>query len=209
MELELEIKSYCRITNHSVSLNGKEIPVTRSNEEESIWLDDIYRSLKMQYLKFFKMDGLCKAGFLAAELVCNDCGLDRDNPKRDTAIVCVNSSSSLDDDTVYQQTIEDKDNYYPSPSVFVYTLANIVTGEIAIRHKIMGETSFYITENFSPQYICDTINDVFADNSVNGLLCGWTEYYHGNCDVLMMYICRSDESPVKLISQHIAGLYGI
>ena len=186
----MQIISYCCIENNFVALNGKAIPITRANGDESCWLDDIYRSLGLQYPKFFKMDNFCKAGFLAAELVCNDVHLDRNIDHKDIAIACFNRSSSLDDDTVYQQTINNIDNYYPSPSVFVYTLANIVTGEIAIRNKIMGETSFYVLEKFDLAQIGDTIGDVFEDDTVNGLLCGWVEYCDNHCDVLMMYVAR-------------------
>ena len=184
----MEIVSYCCIEDDFVALNGKKIPITRTNGEESFWLDDIYRSLEIPYPKFFKMDNLCKAGFLAAELVCNDLHLDRNKDHKDIAIACFNRSSSLDDDTVYQRTISDKENYYPSPSVFVYTLANIVTGEIAIRNKIMGETSFYILEKFDIPQIGNTIVDILDDDTVNGLLCGWVEYANNHCDVLMMYV---------------------
>jgi len=183
----MEVISYCSIGNNSVVLNGKILPITRSSEGKSCWLDDIYRSLDIQYPKFFKMDNLCKAGFLAAELVCNDVLLDRNIYHKDVAIACFNRSSSLDDDTLYQQTINDKDNYYPSPLVFVYTLANIVTGEIAIRNKIMGESSFYILEKFDLAQVGNTIVDILEDEEVNGLLCGWVEYYDNHCDVLMMY----------------------
>jgi len=188
--MPLKISSYCQITDSGVWLNGEEIPIIRTNETANAWLDDIYRSLELQYLKFFKMDKLCKAGFLAAELVCNDIRLDKSVYHKDIAVVCFNRSSSLDDDTLYQATINDTKNYFPSPAVFVYTLANIVTGEIAIRNKIMGETSFYISEKRELTQMRDAIIDVFQDDTVNGLLCGWVEYFDNQCDVLMMYVER-------------------
>jgi hypothetical protein len=203
----LEIKTYCRITNEKVLLNGKEIHIERSTELDVLWLNDIYRSIGVQYLKFFKMDNLSKAGFLGAELICNDIELDKTVPHKDISIICFNRSSSLDDDVIYQKTIQDENNYYPSPSVFVYTLANIVTGEIAIRNKIMGETSFYITESFSPSQICEAASDILQDESVNGLLCGWTEYFNGDCDVFMMYITRNDISGKEITKELISNLY--
>jgi len=185
----LKITSYCSITDSCVSLNGKEIPVNRTNKEKNVWLDDVYRSIGVQYLKFFKMDKLCKAGFLAAELVCNDVRLDRTIYHKDIALACFNRSSSLDNDTVYQQTTN-KENYFPSPAVFVYTLANIVTGEIAIRNKIMGETAFYVLEKYNNTQISDAIIDIFQHDTTNGLLCGWVECFDNQCDVLMMYVER-------------------
>jgi len=192
-----EIISYSRITNNLVSLNGKIISIESSSKDKKICPDDIYRHFNMQYLKFFKMDNLAKVGFLGAELIFNHLQFDRNNSKKDIAIVCFNRASSLHDDTIYQNTIQDIDNYYPSPSVFVYTLPNIVTGEIAIRNKIEGETSFYVTEKFSPQLMCEAIENVFTDKTVNGLLCGWADYYQDNCDVLMMYLKRGHDKSVE------------
>src|SRR3712207_7060242 len=44
----------------------------------------------------------------------------------------------------YEQTICHRAQFFPSPSVFVYTLPNIVTGEIAIRNHYHGETHFFV-----------------------------------------------------------------
>lgn len=197
------IISYCQITNDTVLLNGKIIPIINT---DGAWLDNIYRTLQLQYLKFFKMDNLSKAGFLASELIFNDIKLDKETPKTDIAIVCFNSSSSLNNDILYQKTIQDTSNYYPSPSIFVYTLANIVIGEIAIRNKIMGETSFYVTENFSPQLICDSIKDIFNENQTGGLLCGWIEYFENNCDIRMMYI-ENKKDGIEITNKNITNLF--
>lgn len=206
--MKLKIKSYCHITNNRVLLNGNLIEIKRPEAENTFWLDDIYRSLNIQYLKFFKMDRLSKAGFLGAELICNDVELDSNVPKKDMSIVCFNRSSSLDDDAIYQQTIQDKDNYFPSPAVFVYTLANIVTGEIAIRHKIQGESSFFVTENFSPKPIYDIVSNVFQfDSTQNKLICGWIEYFEDICDVFLMFVEKSDCSENEFTEENILNLY--
>ena len=132
------------------------------------------------------MDNLCKAGTLAAELLLRDLDFDRETVKPDWAVVLMNSASSLDDDRHYQTTIQDADNYYPSPAVFVYTLANIVTGEIAIRHKIGGESSFYVVPSFSTELMEKTVTQCFAANpELTHIICGWTDYDDGKCDVRM------------------------
>ncbi|MDE6296764.1 MAG: 3-oxoacyl-ACP synthase, partial [Muribaculaceae bacterium] len=107
-------------------------------------LKNLYRSVAGDYPKFFKMDMLCRIGFIAAEYLLK--GYD-ENEKENMSVVLFNKEGSLLTDRNYTETIIDKDNYYPSPALFVYTLANIVTGEIAIRHKIYGESSFYITDS--------------------------------------------------------------
>lgn len=174
----------CQITDDSVVANGETL-VTRGTQSGN-WLSDIYRAIGMQYPKFFKMDNLCKAGTLAAEILLRDADFDRETVKPDWAVVLMNSASSLDDDRHYQTTIQDADNYYPSPAVFVYTLANIVTGEIAIRHKIGGESSFYVLPTFSEETVQQVVRQTFAANpELTHLLCGWADYDEGRCDVRM------------------------
>ena len=176
--------SQCQITDNTVVLNGETI-VTRNADSDS-WLADIYRHIDMAYPKFFKMDNLCKAGTLAAELLLRDLDFDHETVKPDWAVVLMNSASSLDDDRHYQTTIQDADNYYPSPAVFVYTLANIVTGEIAIRHKIGGESSFYVIPSFSTELLEKMVAQCFAANpELTHIICGWTDYDEGRCDVHM------------------------
>ena len=189
--MNLELLSYCRITNDKVIVNGTEENITRT---DSSWLTDIYHSKAISYPKFFKMDNLAKAGFLGVELTLQATDFEKDTLKENVAVVCCNSSSSLDDDTAYQKTIQDSENYYPSPAVFVYTLANIVTGEISIRNKVMGESSFYIMKSFDAKAILTILSSVFSDESIDYCIFGWTEYYKNNCDVLCMYIKRSSSN---------------
>lgn len=206
--MKLEIKSYCHITNERVSLNGNSIQIQRSEGKDSVWLDDIYRSLNIQYLKFFKMDRLSKAGFLGSELIFKAFDWDRNLPKKDMSIIGFNRSSSLDDDSIYQKTIQDKNNYFPSPSVFVYTLANIVTGEIAIRNKIQGETAFFVTEKFDPKLIYEIVSDAFeTDTTQNRILCGWMEYFEHICDVFLLYVEKVNNPKNKFTTENIFNLY--
>ena len=172
----------------SITLNGKSLNISAIDNEN--WLNTIYNALKIEYPKFFKMDNLCKAGFLASELIFNEIGLDRTEIHKDIAIILFNSVSSLDDDLAYQKTISDKDNFFPSPAIFVYTLANIVTGEIAIRNKIQGESSFYILEKYSEEKIEDCVSDVFLDKTVNSVICGWIDVLDDILNVKFMYYIK-------------------
>ena len=131
-----------RLTTEGAWVNGKQLPATEHGEA---LLTELYRTYVNEYPKFFKMDTLCRMGFIASELLLQATGEERFVPREDRAIVLGNSSASLKNDTDYQATIL-PDNYYPSPSLFVYTLPNIVTGEIAIRNKYFGESSFYVLQ---------------------------------------------------------------
>ena len=130
MNVEREIE----ITPTSVIINGTPIEIQETGDK---MLVELYRRFVGDYPKFFKMDTLCRLGFIAAEILLKN--------EKVEAIILANRSASIKNDTDYLATISEG-NYYPSPALFVYTLPNIVTGEIAIRHHIQGETSFYILE---------------------------------------------------------------
>ena len=112
------------ITPNRTILNGDTISTAN--------IAGLYREFVGDYPKFFKMDSLCKLGFIGSELLLK--GINAEE-KENAAIILFNRNGSLITDRNYQKTITD-DNYFPSPALFVYTLANIVTGEIAIRNKI-------------------------------------------------------------------------
>ena len=164
----------------------KHINLSFENSEK---ITEFYRLKQIDYPKFFKMDGLSKIGFLAAEMIFRD-DENRFVPREDIAIVCFNRSSSLEVDVQYQATITDNENYFPSPSLFVYTLPNIVTGEIAIRNKFLGETSFYICENFDTAQIFKTVSSVFTDENINFVLTAWIENFENTFEVKMFLITR-------------------
>jgi len=149
----------------------------------------LYRSLGINYPKFFKMDRMSKAGFLAAEAVLGQAGLRNEEPKDDVSIVLVNSTASTVDDIEFQKTIGDQE-YFPSPSLFVYTLPNVVCGEIAIRNRILGETSFYVQERFDAAFLVRAVRWAFADRSIGKVLCGWTECLAGDRVCRMMLVER-------------------
>ena len=67
-------------------------------------------------------------------------------------MLLANAASSLHTDIRHQQLIDREGDQAASPAVFVYTLPNVVSGEICIRHKIQGGKSpFCITEAYQPE----------------------------------------------------------
>ena len=110
------------------------IHITPSAEE----LVELYRKEVGDYPKFFKMDPLARLGFVASEMLLKEC------PKADYGVLLFNRSSSMADDLAFQATIQSHSEWFPSPALFVYTLPNIVTGEIAIRNHFQTETNFMV-----------------------------------------------------------------
>ena len=168
----MKVERYIEIRPGSVVLNGQAIEV---NETGDKMLVELYRRYVGDYPKFFKMDTLSRLGFIAAEMLVKSTEYRVQNTDRfsDAAVILANKSASIKNDTDYLATITNG-NYYPSPALFVYTLPNIVTGEIAIRHHIQGETAFYILENQEQlkQIIQATLT---AHRSPLTLIAGWCE----------------------------------
>ena len=160
------------ITPNEVRIDGQ---VLRHNENGAAMLTELYRTHVSDYPKFFKMDTLSKLGFVASELLLQAEGGERFVAREDRAVVFFNRSASLQADTAYQATIQDPDNFYPSPAAFVYTLPNIVTGEIAIRNKYFGETSFIVLPENDPQILARELQNAFFDPMTTSVLGGWLD----------------------------------
>ena len=77
---------------------------------------------------------------------------------------------------MYEQSIVLGDDYYPSPSLFVYTLPNIVCGEIALRNGYKAETSFYILGNKDEKMMNNILKSTFLDNALQSIVTGWIDY---------------------------------
>lgn len=159
----------------SVLVDGKEIDVEGKGKGKDL-LTALYRQYVGDYPKFYKMDGLSRLGFVASDLLLqaegNDVAAEGDN----RAVVLFNHSSSVSADRAYLDTIADPNNCFPSPSVFVYTLPNIVTGEIAIRHHYHGETSFYILPRRDEALMVSILRATFVDTATRSAVCGWLDY---------------------------------
>jgi hypothetical protein len=184
------ITASCVIRNHRIYLDGglvwEQPPPAGPSGGPSGSLADFllacYQYFEFQYPKFYKMDQLSKLGWLAAELLLLSVGFDRGGLERsrfdaaqyrpeDVAIVLSNASSSLDTDYRYFATVAD----IPSPALFVYTLPNIMIGEICIRHKFKGENAFFIMETFDPAFIGTYVRDLIETGNARACICGWVE----------------------------------
>lgn len=176
-----------RLTSSSLQIDGKTIENNPVNGE---WLTYLYKKYVGDYPKFYKMDGLSKLGFLASEMLLDmeeDC---KSENRDDRAIVFCNNSSSIGADKKFQESISDLDNFYPSPSVFVYTLPNIVAGEVAIRHKYRGETSFFILNNQDENLMNQIFKATCADEKTRSLLGGWLDYKEESDFIADLFIAQ-------------------
>lgn len=188
------IQSYCSIKNNEIIFNGSSFFKTESSDF-SDFAKQAFRHLDIQYPKFFKMDGLSKLTFLGAELLIQNHN-DSEN-KNNTALVLANKSASLDTDLKYQKTISDKENYFPSPAVFVYTLPNICLGEISIRHQLKSENSFFIFDTFNTEFISNYADILLQTNKSNQVFCGWVDYLNEKYDAFFCVISTKPNDKFK------------
>lgn len=185
-------KHRVHITPQGVWLDGKVFAIDKEGKQSSL-LTALYKQIIGNYPKYYKMDGLCRLGFVASELLLKaerDEGSFTEDTNKTRAIVFFNRSSSIASDKKYLASIVEKDNYFPSPSVFVYTLPNIVTGEIAIRNGYHGETSFYILPHKNELLMQDIIETTFMDEQTTSVLTGWLDYEdseHFEADLYIAY----------------------
>lgn len=181
---------HVRITPNGAWLDGKLLSLIGERGEKSL-LTSIYKQLINDYPKYYKMDGLCRLGFVASELLlqAEKAESEVDNSvTKERAIILFNHTSSISSDKRYLASIADKDNFFPSPSVFVYTLPNIVTGEIAIRNGYHGETSFYILPQRDEKQMNEVIDTAFVDRKTKSVLTGWLDYEDNENFEADMYI---------------------
>jgi len=152
----------------------------------------IYKHLELKYMKFYKMDEISKLGLLGTELLLKDIELLQDYKAEEIGIILANSSASIFTDRKYFETIRNADNYFPSPSLFVYTLPNIVMGEIAIKQGFKGENTFFIQKHFNAKSLILQTELLLKRKSQKALICGWIEVGENGYDCFLYIVENTD-----------------
>ena len=170
MYTEKYITASCVISNQTVYKNQH---LLFSNEQATAvdFFLSVYKHFDMNYPRFYKMDNLSKLGWLAAEVLLKGNFIKDSYSPEDIGVLLSNTNSSLDTDIRYMASAHD----IASPSLFVYTLPNIVTGEICIRNNFKGEDAFFIAENFDASFFENYAGNLFDDNHLQVCIAGWVE----------------------------------
>lgn len=137
------------------------------------FLKEVYKFAEIKYPKYYKMDPLSKLGFVASEVLLQDQKIDKQAER--VGIALGNRASTYLVDTKHQETINDKENYFPSPANFVYTLPNVMTGEISIRNGFKGENAVFIMEKFGGQFLTDYLNTIYKADKVDIMIGGFVD----------------------------------
>ena len=173
----IRILHHIMVRDHKIWSGSK---ISFEAEHNSLFNDFIraaYRFYNLDYPKFFKMDDLCKLGFVSSEVLLKNRPELSAVPRNRFAVVLSNSSSCLDSDLKFQQTIRKRSEFFPSPAVFVYTLPNIMIGEICIRNGFMGENVFFISEQPDFDNLSYWTNYYLDHDLADYVISGWVELH--------------------------------
>jgi len=198
------ITANCTIEEGSVRKNNVKVFENKYTDPE-VFLLSVYKHFQFNYPKFYKMDHLSKLGWLAAEILLKD-NFQKDNYQpEEVGIVLTNANSSLDNDLKYFETTKDM----PSPSLFVYTLPNIVIGEICIRNNFKGEQAFFVSEHFDAAFVEVYVNNLLDNNLVQACICGWVDFLDKEYKAVLFLVGQKKEKQSTLFSaesmKHIFG----
>lgn len=131
----------------------------------------VYEHFDIDYSRFYKMDNLSKLGWLASEILLKDSFKKENYAQEDIGLILSNANSSLDTDQKYMASVAD----IPRSSLFVYTLPNIVSGEICIRNNFKGEDAFFVFDTFNADFIENYVSSLLDNNVLQACICGWIE----------------------------------
>lgn len=143
------------------------------------------------------MDNLSKLGWLASEILLKNSFNRQHYTPEETGLLLTNANASLDTDIKYLETVKD----IASPSVFVYTLPNIVIGEISIRNHCKGESAFFIFEKFDPGFIEQYVNNLLNSDILQACICGWVELLHDEYKAVLYLVEKNNNTDGMLFSK--------
>ncbi|MFT4525037.1 MAG: hypothetical protein ACI85F_001189 [Bacteroidia bacterium] len=150
----------------------------------------LYRTLDINHPKFFKMDDQSKLGFVGSYILLDDIRSELEANDEAVALLFANNSSSLKTDRKYQETVGSEGT--GSPAKFVYTLPNIVIGEICIYWKQCNETQFLVLSEFDSEALFKHAQILFNESSCKHVLIGWTEVGNDELDGLFVLLTKNE-----------------
>jgi len=188
------ITSYCHISLNRCYINSKQTHSFNTNSFDDFTLE-LYKLLDLAYQKFYKMDTLAKTAFLGTELIKKELIEITNYKDNEIALLFANNNSSAVTDINFQKSYQN--GGIPSPSLFVYTLPNILIGEIAIRNKWFGENMFTISENFDPEYYTNYCN-ILLNKNTEAVLCGWINLNNDKIEAFLFFVTKKDIKHLNL-----------
>jgi hypothetical protein len=196
------ITSNCTILKNVVYSN--EMPVFENRGAAlADFMLSVYQHFKLNYPKFYKMDNLSKLGWLAAEVLLKDSAIKNYQPE-EVGLILSNANSSLDSDQKYIKSVSD----IPSPALFVYTLPNIMIGEICIRNNFKGEDAFFIFEKFNAGFMEQYVNNLLDTNVLKACICGWVDLIGDEYKVVLFLVEKENkENAIPFTKKNLDSIF--
>ena len=156
----------------------------------------VYEQVGLSYPKFFKMDLLSRVAFVATELLSPDItNLDKER----IAVALSSSSGCLDVDKKYNESRKT----LASPALFVYTLPNIMLGEICIRHGFKGEQMTTIAEQPDIDWMLFYVNDLLTNRQTDACLLGHAEATEQGISATLLWVSKMPkDKPMANFDRH-------
>lgn len=173
MNSPLKLLRSCSIADGTIQVDGTDVFVGPA-DSFTAFARAAFRALGVEYPKFHKMDNLAKLGFLAAEHLLAGQDFRAAGTGSRVGIILANATSSLDTDLRHEAQLRQG---LASPALFVYTLPNIVVGELCIRHGIKGESLLFVAENYDATTQVAYVANLFAHQRIDKCLGGWIDFF--------------------------------
>lgn len=183
------ISAYTRVYDRQITVNGQ-VVYSDNAGSYATFVKEAIKHMQCDYPKFYKMDNLSKLAFVATEYL-----LSALSPEEETAVILTNRSGSLDTDVRHWSTIQNESDYYPSPAIFVYTLANICIGELCIRHKFLSENAFFVSESYNAESQHAYAEYLLLSGKARRVVCGWVELFEEEYKAVLYTVERCGIQP--------------
>jgi hypothetical protein len=191
----LHITASCSISENTVHKNGQCV-YSFAGKEPIDLLVGIYQHFALEYPRFYKMDNLAKLGWLASEILLKESFDANAYEPEQTGLILSNANASLDTDIKYLATTSEM----ASPSVFVYTLPNIMMGEISIRNRFKGENAFFISKSFDAGFLQQYVGTLLNQDILQACICGWVDMLDKEYKTALFLVEKKETANAVLFS---------
>lgn len=200
---DLFIHQYLQWHQDILLINGRPVVPSIAGTPLPELPDTLYRLHQVQYPRYFKMDLLSKIAFLSAELIAP---YPENTHKERVATVISSHSGSLDVDKKFEASRQT----LASPALFVYTLPNIMLGEICIRHGFKGEQLCTITEAPDPAWLHFYLSDLLNQRQSEACLCGHIDAGQHHIRATLFWVSKvpkQDDHALAFSEEHLRLLF--
>ena len=151
-------------------LDGESVEVEGSG---AALVTGLFRKYLSDGSRFFKMDLFSRLAYVGAGILAKDglSGCEADG----VALLVFTLNGSVIADRRHLSTFSEPGEFYPSPSVFINTLPNVVLGEIAVSFGIKGETTLVMLPRRDDGVMERIIGLTAAAAGVSAMICGWVD----------------------------------